>query len=177
MIKRFAFVLILNIVIAAFTSVQALTLEFTESEIQQKVDEISPFVKTKYFVTFQITNPRITLLESVNRIRINSGVIISNGGKVKGAGHVIITGTLRYDKQKAAFFLNDTDLESITIDRVPGDKIKQIQLFLQKTAVPVLSALPVFSFKDDNIKHQIAKSTLKSILIKGKTLFVELDLL
>ena len=50
----------------------------------------------------------------------------------------------------------------------------QIKALAQKTIAKVLLTQPVYKFKGDDLKHQLAKSTLESVTAKNKKLLVTL---
>jgi hypothetical protein len=59
---------------------------------------------------------------------------------------------------------------------VSPESLSKIKKVLQSVASQFLAKKPVFRFKDNNLKHNLAKSTLKSITVDNENLIIELGL-
>ena len=93
------------------------------------------------------------------------------------AGQAKIKGGLSYDKEKGAFFLNDPTIISIGLEKFPEKSTSKIQKLLQLALTKAFSIYPVYKFKDDNLKHKLAKATLESVEVKNEKLLVALNIL
>ena len=151
------------------------TMEFTEAEIQQKVTAMMPMKKKKYFITVKFTNPVVDLLEKDNRIGILPDIAIKVPGGIRGKGTANISGSLRYDNKKGAFYLNKAVLKELKIDEVPDKHIPTIKDIAQLTLDKFTTVKPIYKLKNDNLKQKLAKSLLKSIKVENEKLFVELS--
>jgi len=152
------------------------TIEITEDEIQGKVAAIMPIEKTKFFVTVKLSDPKVELLKAGNRIAIYLNVETSIPRVVKGAGRGTVSGTLIYDEAEAVFYFKEPVLEALEIDRLPPKYTDKVKSIAQAVVVKALAKYPIYKLKDENIKHKLAKSTLKSVEVKDEKLLVELSL-
>lgn len=167
------------IMLIVFTSqmVSALdyTQEITEQEIQEKVSALMPLEKKRYFVTVKISDPKIDLIKEINEVGILANIEVIAPGGIKGRGEVMIQGALDYDAKKGAFYFNQPKIVSLKIDQVPTDFIPDIQALAQTALTKALASYPVYKFKDDNLKHRLAKSVLKSLQVQDEKLLITLS--
>lgn len=152
------------------------TIELSESEIQERVEAMMPLEKKKLFVTTILTNPIIDLMESNNALGLSTDVAIKVPGNIVGRGHVSFTGTLRYDNDSGAFYFDNLKVVSLDVKKLPPKTLPKIKKILESVAKKYLAKKPVFRFKDNNLKHKLAKSTLKSIAVDNENLVIELGL-
>ena len=168
----------LVIILIAFASqmVSALdyTQEITEQEIQEKVSAFMPVVKKKYFVTVKISDPKIDLIKETDEVGILANIDASAPGGIKGSGEVMIQGSLDYDPKKGEFYFKNPKIVSLKIDQVPADFIPDIQALAQTALSKALATYPVYKFKDDDLKHRLAKSVLKSLKVQNEKLVITL---
>jgi hypothetical protein len=152
------------------------TLELSEADIQERVDAMMPLEKKKFFVTTILTNPVIDLIEITNELGISTDVAIKAPGNIVENGEVSFTGTLRYDNGSGSFYLDHLKVVSLDVKKVSPDSLPRIKKILEFIAKKFLAKKPFFTFKDDNLKHRLAESTLKSISVKNETFIIELGL-
>lgn len=152
------------------------TLGLTEQELQAKADQMMPLQKKKFFVTTTLTNPVIALLNSSNKISLSADVAVQAAGNINGSGSVTFNGALRYDNKSGSFYFDDLEITSLNIKQLSPAVLPKIKSSLQGVAQKVLATQPVYTFNDKNLKHQLAKSALKSILVKDQKLIIELGL-
>ncbi len=151
------------------------TLEISEEELQEKVSNMMPLEKKKYFVTVILSNPEVSLANGNNEIGVFSHVKVIAPGGIQGSGKVKITGSLRYDADKGEFFFNDPQIVNLEVGDVPEKYLPNIKNIAQSVVGKVLATRPVYKLKDDNLKHKLAKSVLQSIKIENSRLLVELS--
>lgn len=174
MVRRIIMIGIL--VFSQFSQALSYTLEITEQELQEKVSAMMPMEKKKFFVTVIVSNPQVDLIEESNEIGVFVNIEAIAPGGVKGAGSAKIIGTLSYDKEKGAFYLNNPKIISMDINKMPEKISPKIQQVSQLALTKALSKYPVYKFKDDNLKHKLAKATLESIEVKNEKLLVTLGI-
>lgn len=150
------------------------TQEITEQEIQEKVSAFMPIEKKKYFVTIKISNPKIDLIKESNEIGILASIEANAPGGIKGKGKVMIKGTLEYDPKKGEFYFKNPTIISLAIDKVNDNIIPKIQGIAQAALSKVMTVYPVYKFKDDNLKHTLAKAVLKSLKVENEKLLLTL---
>lgn len=151
------------------------TLEITEQELQEKVSAMMPLEKKKFFVTVILSEPKVELLKETNEISIFSNLEALAPGGLKGSGRAKITGSLSYDANEGAFYLNNPKIESIEIDKMPEKYSPKIKQLTQTAVSKAMSVYSVYKLKDDNLKHKLAKATLESISVDGGKLLVVLS--
>ncbi|VAW63570.1 hypothetical protein MNBD_GAMMA10-3300 [hydrothermal vent metagenome] len=171
-----------RVILAVFLMVSAqlamafsYTLEIAQEELQEKVSKMMPMEKKKYFVTVVLSNPKVDLSSAENKIAVFAHVGVIAPAGIKGNGKVKIMGSIIYDAEKGEFFFDNPEIVSLEVDDVPEKYIPKIKGIAQSIVSKILAARPVYKFKDDNLKHKLAKSTLKSVKVEKNTLLVELS--
>jgi hypothetical protein len=150
------------------------TQEITELEIQEKVSAFMPIEKKKYFVTVKISNPKIDLIKKTDEIGILANIEAFAPGGITGSGEIMVKGSLDYDPKKGEFYFKSPKIVSLTIDKVPHKIIPKIQGIAQIALSKAMAVYPVYKFKDDNLKHKLAKAVLKSLKVKNEKLILTL---
>jgi len=150
------------------------THEITEQEIQEKVSALMPVVKKKYFVTITISNPKIDLIKKSDEIGIYADIKANVTGGINGSGQVMIKGSLEYNADKGEFYFKNPKIVSLAIDKVSNNIIPKIQGLAEAALSKVMTVRPVYKFKDDNLKHTLAKSVLKSLKVENEKLLLTL---
>ncbi|MFT4607232.1 MAG: hypothetical protein ACI9V8_001287 [Urechidicola sp.] len=152
------------------------TLKLSEADIQERVDGMMPLEKKKFFVTTILTNPLIDLVETTNELGLSTDVGVKVPGNIVGNGEVSFSGTLRYDNDSGSLYFDNLKVVSLDVKKVPPDSLPKIKKLLEFIAKKFLAKNPVFTFRDDNLKHRLAESTLKSISVENEMLIIELGL-
>jgi hypothetical protein len=150
------------------------TKEFTEPELQQKVEAMMPLKKKKFFVTVIITEPKLDLIEGSNEFGIQANIEAIAPGGLKGNGSTNITGSISYVPDEGAFYMDNPTIVDLKINGIPDKYQPKIRKLAQITISKILSSRPVYKLKDDNLKHKLAKATLDSVLVENEKLLVTL---
>ena len=151
------------------------TLEISESELQEKVSAMMPMKKKNVFVAVTISDPKVDLIKESNEIGVFSNIEVIALGSLKGSGRAYIKGTLKYEAQKGEFYFRDPTVVSLDVDNVAKKFIPNIKKITQLAITKAMSVYPVYKFKDDNIKHTLAKAALKSVTVEHEKLLVTLS--
>ncbi len=151
------------------------TKEFTELELQEKVEAMMPLEKKKFFVTVIITEPKLDLIEGSNELGIQAHIQAIVPGKLKGNGTTKITGSISYVPDEGAFYMNNPTIIDLKINGIPDKYQPKIKKLAQITISKVLSSRPFYKLKDDNLKHKLAKATLDSVIVENEKLLVTLS--
>lgn len=170
--------LILTILVLLQTSAVyafSYTLELTEGELQEKADSLMPLEKRKFFITTILTNPIIDLTNGSNEIALSTDVQVKAPGNIAGKGNVNFIGSIRYENKSGSFFFDNLKIVSLDIRQVSAETLPKIRKMLEFVAKKFLSVKPIFTFKDDSLKHKLAKATLKSVTVEHEKLLVELS--
>lgn len=164
------------LVFTTFSHALSYTQEFTETELQEKIEAMMPLTKKKFLLSIVISEPHLTLLENVNKLGLQTKIEAIVAGGLKGEGNTHITGSIAYNQDEGAFYFKDPTIVSLSINGISEEFQAKIKSLAQKSVAKLLAKHPVFTFKDDNLKHQLAKSTLESVTIKDKKLVITLNL-
>lgn len=152
------------------------TVEISEEELQEKVAAMMPLEKKKFFVKVIFSHPKIELAQNANEIGLYSQMDITAPGGITSSGQTKITGTLDYNQTTNEFFFKNPAIVDMKIGKVPEfytETIKEIaQLIVSKT----LASKPVYKLKGGDLKHDLAKTMLKSVMVENRQLLVELEL-
>lgn len=135
-----------------------------------------PLEKKKFFVTTILTNPVIDLIETTNELGLSTDVAIKAPGNIVGNGKVSFTGTLRYENDSGSFYFDNLKVVSLDVEHVSPETLPKIKKVLVFVAKKFLAKKPVFTFKDNSLKHKLAKSALKTISVENEKLIIELGL-
>ena len=151
------------------------TQVITEQEIQERVSASMPIEKTRFFVTVKVSDPVIDLIKDTDEIGILANIDASAPGGIGGRGKVMIKGTLDYNSSKGEFYFKNPKIVRLDIENVPAEFMPNIQGLAQTALSNALSRYPVYKFKDNDVKHSLAKSVLKSLKVDNEQLVITLS--
>jgi len=163
--------------ISKFAMAFSYTVEISEQELQEKVAAMMPLERKVFFVTVTLTDSKVDLIKDNNEIGVQTVIAVTLPGGFKGNGLVEVTGSIAYDSDKGAFFFHNPTIVRLDIEQVPEKYVPKIKQIAQLIVSEAMSQYPVYKFKDDDVKHQLAKSTLKSVTIENEQLLVTLGML
>jgi hypothetical protein len=150
------------------------TIKISEAELQAKVLAMMPMEKTAFFITVILSSPKVDLTNGNNEIGIFAQVEVKMLGSIKGSGEVKIIGTLSYEAEKTAFFLHNPKITGLEIKNAAEKVTLSIKKVVEIAARKILATRPIYTLSDDNLKHKLAKSVLKSIKVENEKLHVVL---
>jgi hypothetical protein len=151
------------------------TMEITEQELQNRISEMMPLEKQKRFYSIVISDPIVNLISETNEIGLFANLDVTLLGNMKSTGQAEIKGSIDYDSEKGAFYLLNPQIINLNIDKLPKQYEPIIKQITQKALIKILAKNPVYKFKDDNIKHRLAKSVLESEQVKDQLLLIKLS--
>ncbi len=152
------------------------TLEFSEPELQEKISAMMPVTKQTMMATIVVDQAKLELVEGSDKLAIAAKLNATLLGGLKATGDVKIQGTLTYNAKEGAFYLQSPEIIELIINEIPPRFHDQIKQLAQKGMAKKLSDQPVYKLKDDDMKQNLAKSMLKSLQVKNKTLVATLGL-
>lgn len=153
------------------------TLEISEAKLQNKVSEMMPLKKNKFYFTVTLSEPEIELFEGSNEIGIFTHIELVGPREVRGYGRAKITGSLSYHAEAGAFFFKNPKIVQLEIDKVSEKYVPHVKAIVQLVSSKMLEKRPVYRLKDNNLKHKFAKAMLQSVSVKDKKLLLELRVL
>ena len=152
------------------------TLEFTEPQLQEKISTMMPVTKQTMMATIVVDQAKLKLIEGSDKLSIAAKLSATLLGGLKATGDLKVQGTLSYNAKEGAFYLKDPEIVALDIKEIPPRFHAQIKELAQKGLAKKLSHQPVYKLKDDDMKQNLAKSMLKSLQVKNKTLIATLGL-
>lgn len=160
---------------ASILPAQALTIKFSEAELQDKVNKVMPLVKKTSFMTVELTNPILTLAKDKNEIELQLNVKLLMGG-LENRGYTRLTGSLSYKSEDAAFYVTNMQVHEVTVEGMPEFFTPQVIKMAEQIVNPVLDQMPIYKLKDD-VTQTMVKAVLESIEVRNKTLIATLDVI
>lgn len=152
------------------------TVELTEAELQEKVMGFMPLTRKTLFATVTLTDPKLDLLANTDQVSLLTHIDVTALNGITEKGSLSLVGTPYYDAKKHAFFLKDAQIKSLEIDNLEASYLPSIQVIAQQIIATILATQPIYRLEDDNLKHKLAKSVLKSIVIQDEKLLLVLGL-
>ena len=152
------------------------TVEITEQALQNKVSAMMPFEKTKFFVSVRVTEPVVSLLAESDQIGVLANIEVNIPGGVKHSGQVNMLGTLIYNAKQGAFYFSEPILVDFTIDKLSIKQNQKVKKITQSLMTKLLAKYPVYKFKEDELKHKLAKAMLASVKVDDGKLLLKMSL-
>lgn len=164
------------LVVVNFANAFTFTKEFTEAELQQKIEAMMPLETQQLFMTIFITEPRLDLIEGSNQLSIQANIQAIAPGGLQGNGTTHIMGEISYRPDEGAFYLHNPIILKLKIDGIQEIYQPEIKQIAQIALSEVLLQQPVYKLDDDNLQHKLAKSKLESVLVEDEKLIVKLKM-
>lgn len=144
-------------------------VELTEQELQQRVTEMLPIKKEKMFVSVELREAKIDLLDDSDQIGVFSKIEINAPGGIHSAGTAKVKGSLRYLPQVGEFYFKDPEVQELNFDKIPDAMAPKLREMVTLVARTIFDSTPVYKFKQEDIK---VKALLKSVSIKNNKIFL-----
>ncbi|WP_232784223.1 DUF1439 domain-containing protein [Moritella sp. Urea-trap-13] len=160
---------------ASILPAQALTVKFSEAELQEKVSKQMPLIKKTSFMTVELTNPILTLAKDKNEIELQLNVKLLMG-ELENQGYARLTGSLSYKAADAAFYVTNMQVHEVRVEGMPEFFTPQVKQMAEQVVNPVLDKMPIYKLKDD-VTQTMVKAVLESIEVHNKTLIATLSVI
>ena len=164
------------VAVANLTYALSYTQEFTEAELQEKIEAVMPLEK-KHFASIILKNPKLDLLEESNELSIKIDIEAYVPGSVKNTGTATISGSISYDPTQGTFHLINPKVVDLHIDNVLEEHQSTIKNIAQLAITNAMAKLPIYKLNDDNLQQKLAKSVLESVNIHNGKLLIKLNVL
>lgn len=170
--------LLLVILAILVLSTKEYVIVLSQEQLQQKLDDVFPIEK-KYLVALTVTlsNPVLNLHEGANRIdfRVDAATKVPlKEHPLKGSGQ--LSGGIRFDPQEGKFYLDDSRIDELTIEALPDKYADKLKTAASLGVRQFLNRRPIYTLKDSDIKHSIAKLVLKNVIVEKGALKITLGL-
>ena len=170
------FMILLMFSFSQISSAFSYTIELTERSLQEKVSAMMPLEKKQYFFTVRLSEPRVELHDESNELSFFTHLDVIAPGGLKGGGQGEIQGSIRYEPATGEFFLQSPKLVDLDIRLIPKTLSPRIAALAELVLAKACAKIPIYRLKDDDSKHQLAKSTLKSIHVEDRKLMITLSM-
>jgi hypothetical protein len=153
----------------------------TDAEIAEKVGKDFP-VEKEYlkFVKLRLSDPDIDFLEEGDRVRASLEALLNldfPGMEAKEVeGVCAVTFGLRYAPEEHAFYLVDSEVESLDIKGVPTMWSKKVGDFAIATANLYLTRYPVYTIEPKDVKALATTMVLEDVKVRGGKLVIRLGI-
>lgn len=150
------------------------TLVFTEQELQQRLNEMTPLQRQTLYANIVLTDAALDLLEGANQLAITAYLDATVLGGFHGSGSISIQGSLRYNAEEGAFYLHQAEIVDLHIDQLKPDIVKQLKPLIADIMIQALKQQPIYRLNDADIRQSLLKTTLKDIQIENDQVKVSL---
>lgn len=154
---------------------QALTVKFSEAELQAKILKEMPIVETTPFMTVKLTEPVLTLAEDKNEIQLQLNINLLIGG-AESQGYTRLTGSLSYKPEHAAFYVTNMQVHEVKVAGMPDFFTPEVAKMAEQVVNPMLDKMPIYRLKDDATQTML-KAVLESIEVRNKELIATLSVI
>jgi hypothetical protein len=153
-------------------------VELDQAQVQRALDSGFPVEKTYLgIVTVEVIDPLVTLQEHSDRIQLSVSTDVGIQGITRRLhGRAELSGRIRYDAARGAFFAEDPRVEGLIIEGLPdqyADKTRGAVAWLVKG---VLERRPVYTLRPAHFRQSVAKLLLKDAHVKQGKLRLVLSL-
>lgn len=145
-------------------------------QLQQRIDKKLPLRKT-FLRKFDITlnNAKVALREGNDRIRVGLDVKFDIKGSKSMQGSLGVTGGLKYSAQKGQLFLTNPLVEELSIPGLFSRRDSALRRALIKSLQYYFSLNPVYTLREDTLKHKAARLVLKNVIIEKQRVVITLS--
>lgn len=159
----------------SISTVQAYTIEFSETDLQSEVNRHIPKDIKLFFGTISVSSATVNLRKTESDITLKSDITLTVPDETKHKGKIFVSSRVRYDADTYSLYLVDPKVLSVNIDKLTQEQNDGLKSMLQMASSSVLLKQPIYTLSDDDLQQQIAKATLKSINIVDDKVVITLS--
>ncbi len=159
---------------------QEFVFRFSEADLRERLDDQLPWSE-RYYLIFEVTvdNPRIDLIEGSDRVA--GGVdatlnITINDNPQPLSGAVDLSGSVRYVREEAAFYLADPQVENVRIAGIPDRYANRANQAISNALGAFYKSRPIYTLEGTEAADRAARLLLKDVTVKDEHLVVTLAL-
>lgn len=159
-----------------WASALSYTVEIPKQIIEDQISLHMPLEKKLPLATLKLSEPRLNLLEKSNEISLflNVDVVMLKG--FKGAGRGALVGTIDYRPEEGAFYLINPRIVDLSIRHVPKAFMPTFSQAAQVLLSKSLLTYPIYRLNEEDVKHKMAKASLKSVTVSHDSIVLTLGL-
>ena len=151
------------------------TVEVTQQQLQEQLTRMMPIQKEEFFVTVELSNPVLELVDEGNQIGMFANIKMTAPGGIQGSGRTKVMGGISYKKETGSFYLHDPKIAQLEIDQIPVQFHSNIRQLAQMALSSSMTNRALITLRDDNMQQKLAKSMLQSVKIAGGKLLITLQ--
>ena len=151
------------------------TVEMTETELQNRLNEKLPYKKNYDLFNAVFSNSKVKLIGENNLLNISSDVSILALDFYQSRGTISIKSELTFRPKEGAFYLKEPMINELAITNMPKEILVEVKRLLQEALVYKASQIPVYKLKDTSAWEKMASALLKSVEIKEKKVLATLS--
>ena len=153
---------------------------FTEPQLQEKLAERLPIRKTYLFIfDVVLDNPRLSLINGTDRVNAGLDATLNvniNNMPLSLGGELDVSGGVRYDEIDGRFYLTDPVIENLNIQGIPDKYTERANKVLTKAVAEYYVDRPIYTLRESDAKHAVAKLLLRDVIIQNRELVVTLGI-
>ncbi|MGK0444653.1 MAG: hypothetical protein ACJA1U_001589 [Bermanella sp.] len=150
------------------------TLTFTEAQLQEKLQAMTPIERQTLFANVVLTDAKLRLLDAQNQLSVTAFLDVTALGGLRGSGHVTVQGSVMYQPSEGAFYLHNAQLVELHVEQLSKETINQLKPVLQDVIAQSLQSQPIYRLKDNDMRQALVKASLKKVEVKDQALLVTL---
>jgi hypothetical protein len=152
------------------------TLEFTQVDIQKQIDAMLPIKKETFLAVVTLDQASVIFVENSDQLILDAKIFLSSIAGVNSQGSFIVQGGVSYNSAEGAFYFHQAKIIRLDIGGVPSELMVMLKDLAQQGLTQSLVKNPIYILKKDDMRQQIAKLQLKSVLIKDQKLIATMGL-
>jgi len=169
--------LLLSLLLFGIQTAHAWTVELTEDELQAKINRALPIEKKKLLFTVLVSSIDVELTEGSERVGLIADMEVKSPYLSTGKGRAYIDGKLAYNPADGSFYFHDPEVKDVKFENIPDKYHEVVQKIFQRAITRRLAKTPIYKLKENKMKHQLARTLLKSVKVVDQKLVLELGLL
>jgi len=153
---------------------KGLTLRFTDSDIEARLEEHFPFKKQALAIfDFTFAEPDVTFLPASDGISINMQLEVAVARIIKSSGLVTVSGIPSYRPDQAAFYLSELTIDEFQVDKLPDKYARELKSALSSALQLFYKDRPIYRLNDASTKQRLARMVLQEVTVTDNRLIVK----
>ena len=145
------------------------SIDITQEQIQAQLTPKFPIQKNILLANITLSDPKVTLKESSDRVFIGANVAVTVPTQPKASGATTLSGKVVYAPEQGAFVLSDMRVEELKVPGVSSQILEKASALISEVGAQVLNRFPIYTLDPNDRTQKLAKSVLKSVnVVNGK---------
>lgn len=147
------------------------TLEFTQEQLQEQLNPRFPAQKCIFTACIEMTNPKLTLQDGTDRVRIETNFVATLGKRTM-PGVARVEGRPSYEKATGNFYLQEVKVTEFTMSGNAPDFNEVVKVRGPAVMAAIVNQMPLYSVKSHPKYGALAQLALRSVHVAGGKLQV-----